>query len=711
MTKHRRFELMEDRRMLAYTFTNELVDLPLEAKASVMEIADLDLDSRPDLIVGTTASTVEILLGRDDGTFAKTAVTLPVKGAIMDIELADFNGDGGVDLGVQTDQQISTFTKTWLGFHPRNTFERPVVNALKIADLNRDGLSDLVYLSGNEVIVQLESNTSLADPMSWVLPAATETLLDVADIDSDGSADVVVVSRQGGAVALTTMLNDGTGSFAVSVDPEFSVAYAWETIISGQLLNINKDGVPDLVIGKQGADGVFAEIHYARKDGVFAPNALFRPGANFVKSALTPGKMVHTTSFGVGNGTFRLGGLFIEAPRTQSQSIDLAPWNTGITPHFTDLDGDGQEEILGLAGDAVAIYRSVDASVFSTDEIRHVVGFDAAPFFGDFDDDGFTDIAIVSDGIKVLDEDRMSVFWGGPSGLEAAEPMDLDWPDYVSWTMSKEDVVQDVNRDGKQDIILDSALRTDLNDKNKGGSVVVVNLGNRSFRAEFTQQNPKIARRSMMEADVNRDGRIDRVSTVGPGTSVGSVPLLDGIVQVRSGDPSVPTVNYGLHKNWDYVAYSHDRIHLGEFTGDGVLDVVHRNSEDNSIVILPGVSTTLVGDTNLDGLVNRMDLQLLSAALDSPPVEASMEPQLDVNGDLEIDDRDLNYWVEFIAGTRVGDVNLDGRVNFNDFITVAENFGKSNTTWGEGDFDGNGVTDFSDFLLLAENFGFDNDSD
>lgn len=52
-----------------------------------------------------------------------------------------------------------------------------------------------------------------------------------------------------------------------------------------------------------------------------------------------------------------------------------------------------------------------------------------------------------------------------------------------------------------------------------------------------------------------------------------------------------------------------------------------------------------------------------------------------------------------------GDANLDGRVDFEDFVIVSNGFGKTNVGWTEGDFDGSGGVDFSDFIQLANHFG------
>jgi len=52
----------------------------------------------------------------------------------------------------------------------------------------------------------------------------------------------------------------------------------------------------------------------------------------------------------------------------------------------------------------------------------------------------------------------------------------------------------------------------------------------------------------------------------------------------------------------------------------------------------------------------------------------------------------------------VGDANLDGVVNFTDFQLLAASFNGVNTSWDQGDFNYAGKTNFTDFQLLAANF-------
>jgi hypothetical protein len=50
-----------------------------------------------------------------------------------------------------------------------------------------------------------------------------------------------------------------------------------------------------------------------------------------------------------------------------------------------------------------------------------------------------------------------------------------------------------------------------------------------------------------------------------------------------------------------------------------------------------------------------------------------------------------------------GDADLDGQVQFTDFVLLANNFGMAGT-WGQGDFTADGLVDFPDFVVMANNF-------
>ncbi len=62
-----------------------------------------------------------------------------------------------------------------------------------------------------------------------------------------------------------------------------------------------------------------------------------------------------------------------------------------------------------------------------------------------------------------------------------------------------------------------------------------------------------------------------------------------------------------------------------------------------------------------------------------------------------------DYTFNFFIQT--GDADHNGIVNAADFTLLAQNFGKTNATWGQGDFNYDGVVNAIDFSLLATTFG------
>ena len=65
---------------------------------------------------------------------------------------------------------------------------------------------------------------------------------------------------------------------------------------------------------------------------------------------------------------------------------------------------------------------------------------------------------------------------------------------------------------------------------------------------------------------------------------------------------------------------------------------------------------------------------------------------------------DHGILIQDVLGTTAGDANLDGKVDFGDFLTLSNQFGESQAGWSDGDFDADGEVQFSDFLLLSSNF-------
>lgn len=107
------------------------------------------------------------------------------------------------------------------------------------------------------------------------------------------------------------------------------------------------------------------------------------------------------------------------------------------------------------------------------------------------------------------------------------------------------------------------------------------------------------------------------------------------------------------------------------------------------------------GDINSDDVVNAIDIDTVFAAVR----DGSTQPDFDLDNDGVVDLEDANFFVESVLGVNRGDTDLDGQVDFHDFLRLSVAFEVGPGGWGSGDFDGDRDVDFDDFRLLSANFG------
>ena len=109
--------------------------------------------------------------------------------------------------------------------------------------------------------------------------------------------------------------------------------------------------------------------------------------------------------------------------------------------------------------------------------------------------------------------------------------------------------------------------------------------------------------------------------------------------------------------------------------------------------------TGLLGDVNGSGVVDVRDVAAICSGL------GSADDRYEFTDDDTITVADAHAFVEQRLGTIPGDANLDGDVNFDDFLLLSANFGRDFRDWQRGDFDCDQRVDFPDFLILSEHFG------
>ena len=237
------------------TSFNEIV-LPAGPHPGVLAAADLNHDSRPDLIVSNAEEgTVTILLNDGGGRFHPAPGSPFACGASPnDLAVADFNHDGHPDLAVVNTQ--TPFLTILLGdghggFRPApgspvRTESSPHPHGVVAGDFTGTGAIDLMTDSwGHNQIEMLRGDGRGGFTLGPFFNVGKRPYqrLRTADLNGDGKADIVTTNLDGDSA--TVLLGDGRGGFREAAGSPFGTEPApWEVTIA----DVNRDGKPDLVI-------------------------------------------------------------------------------------------------------------------------------------------------------------------------------------------------------------------------------------------------------------------------------------------------------------------------------------------------------------------------------------------------------------------------------------------------------------------------------
>ena len=171
------------------------------------------------------------------------------------------------------------------------------------------------------------------------------------------------------------------------------------------------------------------------------------------------------------------------------------------------------------------------------------------------------------------------------------------------------------------------------------------------------------------------------------GASLGTIDagdLSDDSYQGTTGEDRFFGIRYG-----DGRAQGISSIHLHNIGGAGI-EIDH----------IQYVHNGMMGDLNRDGSRDALDLDLLAQAIR----ENQMNLTFDLNGDHQVDALDHAFLAEDLIGTRYGDTDLDGDVDFVDFQMLSSRFGQKGG-WRDGNFGLNDSVNIDDFFMLSSNFG------
>lgn len=408
--------------------------------------ADLNRDGLPDLIVeARDPDRLHVLIGLGGGVFEPDlrSTQLGVVGGPFD--LADFNGDGWIDLvGVRSsDGETGVLINDGAGAFvtPLDLVGVMSPDSVRAADFDGDGFLDIgAFLHGEEPFA-LAMNAGGAGFLPAVRSGSFfgNSRMHAVDIDTDGDPDAVGFHIFSGDIRVYR--NDGGGVFVELPDA---------SACSGNLSDIKPgdldgDGDVDFVLNcKPGGSADFdPKILINDGNGVLTPSALAIGPHDARGTGLGDIDADGDLDILIATDFLRLIDVHINdglGSFTLADSFDGG--SLPIDLLIRDLSGDGLPDLAGASASDVTVMLGDGGPCFGRRTVLPVGDRARTIAAGDLTGDGLPDLAVGTD-----DEADIRVFESSASGLMGPERT-------LPLAMRPEQLlIHDLNGDGSPDLI------------------------------------------------------------------------------------------------------------------------------------------------------------------------------------------------------------------------------------------------------------------
>jgi tetratricopeptide (TPR) repeat protein len=220
--------------------------------------ADIEADGDLDIVLGTDRGTPTVLRNNGDATFAEAHPFANVSG-LRGFAWADLDADGDPDAAlIDGAGNLHVFTNERTGQFKERPLPQvfPTIGAISAADVNSDGIIDLLVAQADGIISRLSDKD---EGKGWDVAEIArvgnapnlieaEFRLHVADLDNNGALDLLLTSNAPTGNSTFVWLGDGQGNFKQLDKPVELVSVSDAADMDGDgrldLLGLSSDGQP-----------------------------------------------------------------------------------------------------------------------------------------------------------------------------------------------------------------------------------------------------------------------------------------------------------------------------------------------------------------------------------------------------------------------------------------------------------------------------------
>ncbi len=472
------------------------VTYALNARPSIVAVADFNNDGKPDIVAATSAG-FSVLLGNGDGTF-QSPVNTAMTSAPTGLVIADFNQDGNLDIATTITPPMAENYLNLLYGNGNGTFQvqPPLISTVgegvvpvAAGDLNGDGKPDLIVIfsmtgapPGGGPVESLLNNGDGTFSVGTTLLGTVTAVAALSDLQGNQKLDLIAPH---GVVSVF----EGNGDGTFSVFPSYSNGVGEGPVPMLAAADFNGDDKIDLAESGPGL--------WLNTGAGFSPVTLIKvaPAASgpWVGTGLFDGNS-NTDLIVDGSGDGSEAGILVGNGNGTFQPP--AYYGTNVTGPIAigDFNNDGNLDVLGTAysANAFAVLLGAGNGTFGFPVDTSVSGPISALATANFNKDANLDVAAVVN-------DSLQVFFGKGDGTFSAGPTLL-----TGLLQATALVTGDLNGDGNPDVV----VAVTASGSSEGSVYVFLGNGDGTFQSPvITTAGCQVV--SMTVAYFNGDGKQD----------------------------------------------------------------------------------------------------------------------------------------------------------------------------------------------------------